>query len=436
MNERGPRGLFLFLVYLYMRKKYFFLFVSITFIISCFGQSQIKRALFIGNSYTYVNNLPQMIADMADAGGDSLIFDSSTPGGYTLQLHSTNSTTLSKIMQGNWDYVVLQEQSQLPSFNITQVTNSVFPYAKYLDSLIHVYSPCAETIFYMTWGRKYGDASNCSSWPPVCTYEGMDSLLNLRYNLMADSNKALLSPVGEVWRYLRLNFPSIELYQTDNSHPSNEGTFAAACSFYSVMYQKNPMLNAFNSTLNSTDAMNIKLSAKNVVFDSLQKYNVGAFYPQPSFTYNSIGSGQIQFTNQSSFANNYQWNFGDGNFSNFFSPTHTFTSNGTYIIELIAEKCGKSDTIRDTIQVNTVGIKKLQEENYSVYPNPAQNNLTLDNALEIGTQFYISNSNGVKVYEGVIREKKQTVDIRNLESGVYFIHLQNKKAAIRIIKLN
>jgi hypothetical protein len=165
--------------------------------------------LFLGNSYTYVNDLPKTIADMALSTNDTLIYDSNCPGGYTLQGHATNATSLNKIKQGNWDYVVLQEQSQYPSFPINQVETDVFPYAKLLDSLIHVSNPCAETVFYMTWGRKNGDASNCPSWPPVCTYNGMDSLLRLRYETMATSNKALLSPVSVVWKYLRTNNPLI-----------------------------------------------------------------------------------------------------------------------------------------------------------------------------------------------------------------------------------
>jgi len=97
--------------------------------ISIFSQKT-KRVLFLGNSYTYVNNLPQIIADIANSKGDTLIFESNTPGGYTLQGHYTNSTSLNKIMLGNWDFVVLQEQSQLPSFPDTDVQYDVFPYAK------------------------------------------------------------------------------------------------------------------------------------------------------------------------------------------------------------------------------------------------------------------------------------------------------------------
>lgn len=52
--------------------------------LAVFGQSLTKKVLFLGNSYTAVNNLPQMMADVAVSAGDSLWFDSNTPGGYTL----------------------------------------------------------------------------------------------------------------------------------------------------------------------------------------------------------------------------------------------------------------------------------------------------------------------------------------------------------------
>ena len=221
------------------------------------AQQQIKKVLFIGNSYTYVNDLPALLSNVAQSAGDSVIYDSNCIGGSTLQLHSTNSTTLQKIAQGNFDFVVLQEQSQLPSFPLSQVQTSVYPYAITLDSLINVANSCTETVFYMTWGRKNGDASNCPNWPPVCTYSGMDSLLRLRYMQMANNNNAIISPVGAVWRHIRNNYPNIELYNADESHPSLEGSYAAACTFYSILFRKNPSQISFISTLDSTDASNM-----------------------------------------------------------------------------------------------------------------------------------------------------------------------------------
>ena len=183
-------------------------------------QTQTRNVLFLGNSYTQVNNLPQLTSDVAFSAGKTLNFESNTPGGYTLMGHFTNSVSLNKIMQANWDFVVLQEQSQRPSLPIEQVEVDVFPYAVSLDSMVRKYNPCGETMFYMTWGRKNGDASNCSWWPPVCTYSGMDSLLSMRYMMMGNDNSASVSPVGALWNYIRLHYPEIELYSSDESHPS------------------------------------------------------------------------------------------------------------------------------------------------------------------------------------------------------------------------
>ena len=264
-------------------KRFFLFSIFFTFSTTISFSQTTKKALFLGNSYTYVNNLPQIISDIALNMNDSLLFDSNCPGGYTLQGHSSNITSLNKIMIGNWDYVVLQEQSQLPSFDLPQVQTDVFPYAHKLDSIANFYNPCIETMFYMTWGRKNGDASNCAAWPPVCSYSGMDSLLNLRYHMMADSNQAVVSPVGAVWKHIRANYPLIELYQPDESHPTAAGSYAAACCFYTAMFRKNPLLISYNYVLSATDAANIRTAVKTVVYDSLMNYNIGKHDPIANF---------------------------------------------------------------------------------------------------------------------------------------------------------
>lgn len=162
--------------------------------------AQTKNVLFLGNSYTAVNNLPQTLKDLSLSLGDSITFDSNTPGGYTLQGHSTNVTSLAKINQQAWDYVILQEQSQLPSFSPVQVATDVYPFARALDSLILTNDSCTETIFYMTWASN-GDAANCASYPPICNWDdGMQQRLRDSYMQMGLNNHATVSPVGVAWK--------------------------------------------------------------------------------------------------------------------------------------------------------------------------------------------------------------------------------------------
>lgn len=232
--------------------------------------AQPSRVLFLGNSYTYVNELPKMVRSCYQSVGEDVITNMSASGGMTLQQHCTFS--LGFIMSGDYDIVVLQEQSQLPSFPEGQFMQESYPYAQQLCDLIHQYNPNAKIYFYMTWGRKNGDAQNCANYPPLCTYEGMDSLLYARYMTMAQDNEVCVSPVGAVWHYIRDHYPEMELYQSDESHPSYFGSYVAACCFYTSLTGQNPCDIQWNGTLTDMEANIAKTSAKTVIFDSLSKW--------------------------------------------------------------------------------------------------------------------------------------------------------------------
>ncbi len=393
------------------------------------GQSITKQALFLGNSYTNVNNLPQMVADIATSTGNVFIFDTNTPGGYKLKDHSTNATSLAKIAVGNWDYVVLQEQSQIPSFPISQVEAEVFPYAHILDSIINAENLCAETVFYMTWGRKNGDAANCASWPPVCTYLGMDTLLNLRYTMMADSNNAILSPVGALWKYIRQNFPLIDLYQADESHPSVAGTYAAACCFYTTLFKKDPTLITFNSILSATDAANIKAATKLIVYNNLMNWHIGKYDPLANFTYSISGVNQITFTNNSSNASHFYWKFGDNETSTSDNPTHLYPTIGSYTVTLIADKCGISSTSIQTINITPFGLSNENTLHHLIiYPNPATTIISINQCLINNITYKITSIIGKEVQTGSINNSNKQIDVSSLAEGIYFLQLfDNKK---------
>lgn len=348
------------------------------------------RVLFIGNSYTAVNNLPQLTADCALSigfAGFPMEIASSTPGGTTFQMHTTNATSQSLINQGNWDYVVLQEQSQLPSFPDSQVAVECFPFATALNEQILAADSCAETIFYMTWGRQNGDASNCASWPPVCTYEGMDSLLNLRYRQMAIDNHAILSPVGALWKYIRTNYPEINLYAADGSHPSLEGTYAAACSMVSVIFRTDPTLITYSTTLDPVVAEKIRLAAQAVVFNNFAEWHVGEYDPEVLVNTTSNGL-TLQLDNQSVSSWNFTWDFGDGNYSTDFSPQHTYANAGVYSLSYSAiDACGRTSQGYWEIQILDNGISEF-EKKYVV--RNLENEFVID---------FSSEASGIRVYD-------------------------------------
>lgn len=308
-----------------------------------------RHVLFLGNSYTGVNNLPQMIQDAALSAGDTLIYDSYTPGGYQLVDHYQDPVSLAKIQSGGWEYVVLQGQSQEPITYSSDFNNG----GHALHDQIKQYNPCAVTKTYMTWGRKNGDAANCPFFPVMCTYEGMDTTLRDRYLALTESLNGEVSPVSVVWKYLRQNHPAIELYQADESHPSAEGSYAAACSFYAAIFKKDPTLITFNSGINATDASVIRDAAKLCVYDSLSVWDFKKA-PVADFGYQiTSGINEISFNAIShGVRQTYFWDFGDGTTSTDSHPTHSYASDGMYTVSLTTTTCdlqGMHTSFTDTV---------------------------------------------------------------------------------------
>jgi Secretion system C-terminal sorting domain/PKD domain len=412
-----------------------FLFVSLTFFGYSYAQES-KEVLFLGNSYTYVNDLPQLLVEAAASVGDIVVKDQNTPGGYTLEWHSTNVTSLNKIKQGTWDFVVLQEQSQRPSLWDAYVEEYVYPFAQRLNDTIVKYNPCAETAFYMTWGRENGDPSNCSDWPPVCTYEGMDDLLRERYLIMANDNEAITSPVGAVWRYLRDNNLNIDLYLSDGSHPSLAGSYAASIAFYTVIFRKDPTLITFNSTLPADEASIIKDVVKLVVYDNLTEWYVGIYIPVADFTHSNNGNGEYTFINTSTYSTNYLWDFGDENSSTEENPIHTYTEEGEYTVTLtsnyLCENSSiKSETINVILGIDDFSIKKIVE----IYPNPVKDIMNIETTSVISS-IEVLNILGQVLYSEKTNTNKIQIDISAFSAGNYFVRVtvDNNTNVLQVIK--
>jgi len=296
-----------------------------------FGQIR-KEVLFVGNSYTYVNDLPNLIKQIALSFGDTLIHESSTPGGSSFNAHSTNTQTLNKINQQQWDYVVLQAQSQEPSLSPDYVNTNVFPAAQILIDAIQSNSLCIEPLFFMTWGRKFGDASNCVPYPPVCTYLGMQERLRTRYFDMSFLHNASCSPIGMAWKKSIAMDSSVNLYSSDNSHPSIYGSYLAACTFYASIFKKSAVGSSYwPNSIDSATAYSLQQIGSSTVLDSLSVWNI--FNADFSYVQNN---DSISFINLSSNYENVVWDFGDGVTSFDENPNHIYNSSGAYTISLLA----------------------------------------------------------------------------------------------------
>ena len=243
--------------------------------------------LFLGNSYTQFNDLPQLFLDLSASGGFPVFTDSYTPGGYTLEGHSTDETSLRKIERGDWDYVILQEQSQIPTIDYLRY-NMMYPAARILDSLIA--NSGSNTGFFMTWGRKYGGQQTWGSYssPVFEDFFHMQDSLSSAYTEIAQELDALLSPVGNAWATAVEMDSLVDLWQLDNSHPTLSGSYLAACVFYSVFYGLSPVGLTYTAGLSEEDALFLQtaaeltvLSAKSNISNMPSSFKLYQNYPNP-----------------------------------------------------------------------------------------------------------------------------------------------------------
>jgi len=368
-----------------------------------------------------------MFKQIADNTGDSVQESNFSGGGQTLEDHSNpNGGELMEIRSGKWDVIVLQEQSQLPSFPEDQVQESFYPYAHFLDSSAKAANSCVKVVFYMTWGRKNGDAQNCPNFPPICTYNGMDSMLKLRYTIAAQQNNSMISAVGPVRKYLREHRPEIELYEPDESHPTYAGTYAAACCFYTSIFQKSALNIHENLNLDSTTADHIKRAVDSVVLMQKDNWLLDAFTTKAHFTTNKVSNLSIQFNNQSNYADSFFWNMGDGYTTSEKNPKNHLYKQGTYTVTLkVFSKCGGIDSFSQTISVQYQNIDKVKMSTIKAYPNPSDNFIEFNSESNIDS-YAIYNALGIKIERPLHSSGNiHKLIVSDLASGVYTIVIQD-----------
>ena len=206
------------------------------------------KILFIGNSYT--KHTRRYFTGLAKAGQPDTQIDWITPGGRQLSQHAENEKVIEQIEKNKYDIVILQDQSQTPSF--PDYLDKHLPAIKKLHDAIQ--KSGAKTILYMTWGRKIGDVENEKTFPND-SYEKMQKRLTAGYEALAEKLDAKIAPVGLVWAKL---VDKMELYREDGSHPNSNGGYLAACVLYYTIFEASPEQLSYTGDVQSDKAKLIR----------------------------------------------------------------------------------------------------------------------------------------------------------------------------------
>lgn len=213
--------------------------------------------LFVGNSFTFVNDLPGTFAKMATAGGHKSNAYFSGVGAATFQTHYKDPNLPPMVNLFKWDSIIMQEQSMFlsqPPYIYKQ--NSV-PWAIKLYEMFK--NATDRVILYETWGYKNGNPSIMTGLDD--DYYKMQNRLWGGYNytmqsIAATNGGALnnirngasieISPVGQAWKVAQSKTKlKSKMWQQDGMHPQPSGTYLAACVFYAKYFNKSPVGNKY-----------------------------------------------------------------------------------------------------------------------------------------------------------------------------------------------
>ncbi|MFY0603107.1 MAG: hypothetical protein JXQ93_04100 [Flavobacteriaceae bacterium] len=206
--------------------KKFILSIIVLFLsASLFSQTKkdTLHILFVGNSYTYFQEMPKMLSAFSKNTQTKITTQMSAPGGARLREHwlgQRGMKTKEIIKNGAFDIVVLQGQSMAA----LKRPDTLKKYSKLFSDYIKKHN--AEPYFYMTWARKK-------------TPERQKDITRV-YTEIATANKATLVPVGNAWAMAKKLRPNISLYTPDGSHPNQLGAYLTASVFAASLLHELP----------------------------------------------------------------------------------------------------------------------------------------------------------------------------------------------------
>ena len=212
--------------------------------------------LFLGNSYTFVNDLNLVVESALEQGSPAFADTQTTrlaEGGYTFADHvarvDTDPVWADALLHGSYQWGILQDQSEIPGFHGEDpVWDTDAAAGAQLDDWLEAQG--SQTVLLLTWGRRDGDSQNPDLYPDFPTMQDQltDGYLAYRDLYSTADRPVWVAPAGLAFAkiYDETGDPTdpnslfYRLYQTDGSHPSMSGTWLVACTVYATLTGRSP----------------------------------------------------------------------------------------------------------------------------------------------------------------------------------------------------
>jgi len=386
------------------------------------GQDTTK-VLFIGNSFVSTNNLSSLFKGMSESANRIVKVTSHEPGGITVgdisqgtSAHSANPVVYQLIRSEKWDFVIIQDNQGrfvLDSAQFPQSSLVVKGHLQLRDS-IRANNSCAKVVWFAGWAMKNG-------YPPYGNtgIEMIDRLL-INYQVLNDTAKDVICPIGEAWKKGITLLPTVDLWSSDESHPSLAGSYLTAAALYATIFQDSPVLLSYTAGLNALDAQNLRTFAWDVVTnqENITKYNLNGIKSQ-----NVWINGNTINTHSSI---DYVWFHNNMTVLNQNDSILQNPVEGSYFVMVkdnegcFLKSCALNFTPTEMIELVT-------NSKFKIYPNPVTQSMIVveSDDLENGI-IEIYNMMGVKVMsDSFVGNQKNTFQFENLAKGFYVFYIRS-----------
>lgn len=177
-----------------------------------------QNILFVGNSLTYSNDLPDIVETIGKFYGKNVSTECICFPNYGLEDHWNDGFIQEKIKTKKFDYVLFQQGPSSQTYG----RSSLFEYGGKISSLTK--SIGGQPAYFMVW-------------PSVQYYHTFDGVIK-NHEEAAEANKSMVISVGKLWeQYRKIEFVS-DLYSTDQFHPGPTGSFLAALTIIKSVFPK------------------------------------------------------------------------------------------------------------------------------------------------------------------------------------------------------
>ncbi|MDR6462557.1 PKD domain-containing protein [Chryseobacterium sediminis] len=335
--------------------------ICIGFSVLSFSQSD--EVLFIGNSVTYFNDMPEIFKNIAASKGKNLSITTHTPGGTGFVNHVDDPSLYQKIRSKNYKYVIMQPGTAESAGHSYPVAITAERGRKIRDS-IRKYSPCSKIFLYeIPYGVPSANEYN--------TYFTFQQKIKDSITKMSNLMQVEMVPAGESARNYYNSSPDLALHGSYNDiHPGPKGSYLVAASMYSAIFQDHVFPSAFYNGLPQNTAENFQNIADQVFFNNPAQWNSNAFHLHADFTA-GINGTTVNFTNQSANQTSVLWSFGDGHTDSSLNPVHQYISQGNYTVTLTVNKNSCSETFTKIISIASLGTMNSNiKPELTFYPNP------------------------------------------------------------------